>query len=147
MSLRKIATGIACLFSALLFTNCQPEDKEPPFLMGQGPGLHSATLLVNDIEEAIAYYQDTLGFNVGGAAGPGVFQGALSKSISFNDMTAFELLSVNDSLQNETPGFIKSFLESAQGVRLFTVSSSSLDSTATALTTSGYAVDSIQSIS
>lgn len=143
---RIISACMLLLSLGVLLTNCQSEKAEKPFLLGQGIGINSATLMVNDIETAIDYYKDTLGFSVRGSADKGVFEGSLSASIALGDMTAFELLAIDDSAaENTIPGFIKTFLASDQGVRLFSLSSSSADSTSLGLVSSGFQVDSIQS--
>ncbi|MEM6736218.1 MAG: c-type cytochrome [Bacteroidota bacterium] len=132
----------------LIFTwlsSCQSENNEQLFLLGSGHGINNPTLLVHDIEDAIKYYSDTLGFNVRGAAERGDFAGSLSASILFGDMTSFELLSISDSADESTiPKFIKSFLSSNEGIRLFSLSSSSLDSTSIWLASQGFQMDSIQ---
>ncbi|GAB5519379.1 MAG: hypothetical protein RhofKO_16300 [Rhodothermales bacterium] len=128
----------------MVLISCQLEEKEKPFLLGQGIGISSATLMVQDVETAIAYYRDSLGFNIRSAA-PGVFEGSVAASIGFSDMAAVELLAIDDSLQASTPEFINTFLASGEGVRLFALSSSSVDSAFMALTASGYPMDSIRS--
>jgi hypothetical protein len=103
-------------------------------------------LLINDIEAGIKFYEDSLGFNIRGKAKEGVFEGTLTASIAFGDMTSFELMSMNDTLNKSlVPGFISDYLASNEGVRLFSLSSSSVDSTYSALTSMGLQPDSIQS--
>lgn len=146
MNVNRIVS-LLCIFlvPGVLLSSCQLEETEKPFLFGQGIGITSATLMVNDIEATVEYFKDTLGFSVRRGAEPGVFDGSLTTSIAFGDMSAFELLSVDDSLQNSVPGFINTFLASGEGIRLFALSSSSVDSTFMGLTASGYQVDSVQS--
>ena len=101
--------------------------------------------MVKDIESALKYYKDSLGFNIRGGAGQGVFGGSVSASIRFGDMTSFELMSVNDTLESEAPAYLKSFLDANEGVRLFALSSSSVDSASQALSGNGFQVDSARS--
>ncbi len=146
MELNKIVSLLSILLlSGILLLGCPLEESEKPFLLGQGIGINSATLMVNDLEAARNYFSDTLGFNINRSAEPGVFEGSMTTSIAFGDMSAFELLAVDDSLKHSTPAFIRTFLASGEGVRLFALSSSSVDSTAMALTASGYQVDSVRS--
>lgn len=134
------------LLSFTLLINCESEPSEKPFLLGQGIGFNGATLMVNDIEAAIAYYKDTLGFNIPRSAEKGNFEGSLATRVGFNDMSALNIMSVSDSVEESTiPAFIRSFLASGQGVRLFSLSTSSADSALSALTAGGYQMDSIQS--
>ncbi|OEK00736.1 hypothetical protein BFP97_04075 [Roseivirga sp. 4D4] len=100
--------------------------------------------MVKDLETAMSYYRDTLGFNVRGAQA-GAFDGSLTASISIADMSSFNLLGISDSAEENTvPEFIQTFLSSDEGVRLYSLSSSSADSTFSALTTNGYAMDSVE---
>ncbi|MEO1098344.1 MAG: c-type cytochrome [Bacteroidota bacterium] len=143
---RIISVLILFLLPGVLLTNCQSEKDKQPFLLGQGVGINSATLMVNDIGMAINYYRDTLGFNIRGSAEKGVFEGSLSASIALGDMTSFELLSIDDSVaESSISPFIRTFLAASQGIRLFSLSSSSADSTSLGLISSGFEMDSIQS--
>lgn len=102
--------------------------------------------MVKDLEAATAYYKDSLGFNIRGSAEAGEFAGALSNGFGLSDMSSFELLSRNDSVEESNiPAFIKTFLAADEGVRLYSLSTSSVDSTFMALNTSGYTMDSVQS--
>jgi cbb3-type cytochrome c oxidase subunit III len=66
-------------------------------------------------------------------------------SISFADMSSFEILSLNDSLVDESkPSFLTAFLKKMEGVRLYSLSSSSVDSTSIWLNSQGFKMDSIQ---
>ncbi len=127
-----------------IFIKCQPQKDEPSFLLGQGTGIHSATLMVNDLGTAISYYEDTLGFNIRGNAERGVFEGSLAAAVSLGDMTSLELVSLDDSSRMNSTSFIQSFLSSGEGVRLFALSTSSVDSSLMALTTNGFQLDSIR---
>ncbi len=146
MSTNQLSVSILFLLSSALFCNCQSENEKKPFLLGQGTGINSATLVVDDINKVIDYYRDTLGFNIRGSAEKGVFEGFLSASIALGDMTSFDFLSIDDSVaESSIPQFIRTFLASNEGVRFFSLSSSSVDSTSLGLTSSGFQIDSIQS--
>lgn len=133
------------LLSGLIFINCQPQKVDTPFLQGQGTGIHSTTLIVQDLNATISYFEDTLGFNIRGSGEPGVFNGSLSADISFGDMTSLELISLSDSAEKSSTSFIQKFLSSHEGIRLFSISTSSADSTSAGLISNGFQVDSIQS--
>ena len=143
----KISRFISILGLCFLLIQCQTDDsKNRPFLTGHGIGINSVTLMVQDIDSVISYYKDTLGFNIRGNAKEGVFEGTLTSDMYLGDMSTFEFLSMNDSIdRNSITPFIKSFLDSDQGIRLFSISSSSLDYTSHALTTNGFQMDSVQS--
>lgn len=133
------------LFGFTFFFGCESKDKEPPFLLGQGAGISNATLMVKDLASAIEYYKDTLGFNIRGNGGPGIFDESVSVAIGLVDMTSFEIMSVSDSADKEiVPQFISSFLETNEGVRLFSLVSSSVDSAYLSLTAQGFQMDSVQ---
>ncbi|MDW3192934.1 MAG: c-type cytochrome [Cytophagales bacterium] len=132
--------------SGLIFINCQPKQVKSPFLTGRGTGIDGATLMVNDLEAAITYFEDTLGFNIRGSGDEGPFAGSITASINLGDMTTFELMSMADSLEeNKKSEFMQSFLDSNEGVRLYSLSTSSTDSTLLGLTSIGHQLDSIQS--
>lgn len=125
--------------------NCDPGIKEQPFLLGQGYGINSPSLFVNDIDEAVSHYKDNLGFSVRGNPSNGAFEGSVSSSISFGDMTVFEILSVSDTVeQSSIPSFINNYLASNEGIRLFSLASSSADSTSEWLSSKGFEMDSIK---
>lgn len=133
-----------CLLS-IFAISCNTE-KEQPYLMGHGFGINSATLLVKDLEAAKAYYKDTLGFDVSENAQKSAFGGSGAYAISLPDMSVLELLSPIDSLpDDEKPNFITSYLQNNEGVRTYSLSSSSADSTASWLTSQGFQMDSVKS--
>ncbi len=132
------------ILSVGFVSSCQNENAEKPFLLGKGYGINSATLLVDDLDSAKSYFSTTLGFNVDDAE-KGEFMGTIVASAGLADMSFIELLSVNDSVDDPKPSFITSFLKSNTGVRMFSLSSSSTDSTSLWLTSKGFELDSIQS--
>lgn len=135
------------LFIVLLvaISSCISE-KEKPYLMGDGYGINNATLLVNDLESARAYYKDTLGFDVPDDNQISPFEGTKGLSIYFPDMSSLEILSLDDSVSDDQkPAFITSFLQRHEGVRAYSLSSSSTDSTVLWLTSQGFQMDSVKS--
>lgn len=146
----KISRTITSLFIAILsgiaIISCQPQETEKPFLLGQGSGIGGITLMVNDLEAATTYFKDSLGFNIRGTAEAGEFEGSLVNAFGLSDMSGIELLSLNDSVEESAiPAFIKTFLGAGEGARLYSLTTSSADSTFMALKTSGYSMDSVQS--
>lgn len=121
-------TLLLAFISASILTSCTAPKKDH-FLLGSGIGINNPSLLVHDMDEAIGYYKDTLGFSIRGSAAKGAYNGTLSKSILFGDMTGFELLSVNDTSDLAAPAFITNYLAQFEGVRSFALSTSSVDST------------------
>lgn len=141
---RKNLSSLLVLSLSILLFTCELNTKEEPFLLGQGYGINNPSLFVNDIETTISHYKNTLGFNVRGNPSKGSFEGSLSSSISFGDMTNFEFVSVNDTVeQSSVPSFINNYLASNEGIRLFSLSSSSAESTSEWLSSKGFDMDSI----
>ena len=145
MNTRRKTLGSFLILSLFTLTiTCQSIQSEQPYLLGDGYGINNPSLFVNDIEKAVDYYKDTLGFTIRRAPSEGAFDGSLTTSISLGDMTNFELLSVNDTVdQSSVPSFIRTYLASNEGVRLFSLSSSSADSTSQWLNSKGFDMDSI----
>lgn len=142
---RKIFHSFIIFSLSVLLITCVSNDEEQPFLLGMGYGINNPSLFVNDMEAASNYYKDTLGFNIRGGVSKGSFEGSVSSSISFGDMTNFELVSVNDTVeQSMVSSFINTYLASNEGVRLFSLSSSSADSTSKWLSSKGFDMDSIK---
>jgi mono/diheme cytochrome c family protein/rhodanese-related sulfurtransferase/catechol 2,3-dioxygenase-like lactoylglutathione lyase family enzyme len=138
--------------TALLFTICglffQCQKKEagsPPFVTGKGTGINSVTLMVKNIDSAINYYRDTLGFNIMSTPKAGVFPGTKTAAMYLGDLSAFEFLSTDSVVsQDSVTPFIKSFLDSRQGMRFLSVHTSNIDSTHKSLSRIGFQLDSIQ---
>ncbi len=105
-------------------------------------GIETTTLQVDNINEAITFYRDTLGFTIRGDAAAGSLAGSLSKDIGLGDMSAFTLLSKNDTLVNDS---IAPILRkpTPNGIRFFELSSSNVDSTFAGLTAVNMQMDSI----
>jgi mono/diheme cytochrome c family protein/rhodanese-related sulfurtransferase/4-hydroxyphenylpyruvate dioxygenase-like putative hemolysin len=143
---RTISAFFITLFSGIVLISCQQHESKKPYLLGQGTGIGGVTLMVNDIEAATTYFKDSLGFNIRGKAEAGEFEGSLVNAFGLSDMSGIKLLSLNDSVEENTiPAFIKTFLAADEGVRLYALSTSSADSAFMALNASGYAMDSVQS--
>ncbi|MEJ2005337.1 MAG: c-type cytochrome, partial [Cyclobacteriaceae bacterium] len=146
LKLKQYLIGISVFLVFILQPGCQSEDEEPPFLFGKGTGIGNVTLMVNDLPAVIKYYRDTLGFNIRGDGEAGIFEESVSNGISFGDMTYFEILSLSDSAdQNAVPAFITEFLSQKEGIRLFSINTSSVDSTYLSLTSRGIRLDSARS--
>lgn len=144
--LRTIAI-LAILVSVSCATNETEAIKKNYSLMGLGHGLHSATLMVNDLNRTRDFYADTLGFKMAETDKfkKGFFDGTLVTSINFPDASKLDFLSVEDSLITDAPPtFITSFLSNHEGIPRYYLSSSSVDTTALWLNEKGFKMDSIQ---
>lgn len=131
--------------SLFLLTNCQ-QNENKGFVLGSGIGVNNLTLMVNDLDTTSKYYNETLGFRVGGIGANGEYEGILSASINFSDMTSFEIHSISDSAyQKDIPTFISNYLAEHEGMRLYTLSTSSIDSTSSWLVGQGFQMDSVKS--
>jgi len=141
-SLSRNSLLIFCLI--LLFSSCNKE-KQKPFLMGNGFGLHSYTMLVEDLEAVAGYYRDTLGFDVPEDYEKSAYTGSHLAFISFPDWSALEIMAPIDTLQDRQPDFIDRFIKNQKGIAMYALSSSSVDSTNLWLKTNGFKMDSIKS--
>lgn len=129
----------------MFFSSCNNDEAKEPYILGEGYGINSTSLFVNDLEATRTYYKDTLGFNVSEKVNKGLSEGSLSSVISFADMSRFELLSLNDSLKGKIePSLLTSFLARYEGIGLYALTSSSADSTSNWLTSQGFKMDSIK---
>jgi mono/diheme cytochrome c family protein/rhodanese-related sulfurtransferase len=150
LSSKKTPGKFLFLFTLILFTttlyDCSNIEEKETFLLGQGTGINSATMMVQEMDSAIHYFEDTLGFNIRWGAQSGVFNGTVGTSISFGDMTTLELLSTNDTLPEENAiGFVAEYLDQHSGMRLFSLSTSDIDSTRMNLVSAGFSMDSVRS--
>ncbi len=140
-----ILKSILFISSLFLLANCQNKDNQV-FLLGSGIGINNPALAVNDIDAAVKYYSDTLGFRTGRVKPNGEYKGILSSSINFSDAASFEIISISDSAdQNDIPDFISNFLAEHEGIHHYALSSSSADSTFMWLSSQGFEMDSVKS--
>lgn len=118
-------------------------------LMGNGYGIVSSTLVVEDLQSTRDYFSEVLGF---GKPKPdesdqGIFEGTTKASIKFADNSGLDLLSLDDSLQlSRKDSFLAHFLQQQEGVRMYTLSSSSVESTQAWLSSKGFEVDSVRGL-
>lgn len=142
------ALSILLLFFLVFLSSCSPDNQDgSKKLLGSGYGISTATLLVHDLKKARDYYADTLGFAMPtpDKFDDDLFSGAETTAIDFADYSSLEFLSVADTAVVESKyEFIKSFLEQHEGVRTYSISSSSADTTNTWLTSQGFKTDSVR---
>ena len=116
--------------------------------MGSGYGINNLTLFVHDLERARNYFTDSLGFSIRNknAFGEGAFEGTIGLPIGLPDMSSIDLVSLNDtvSVTGNDAEFLD-FLGMNEGVRMYSLSSSSVDSTHLWLSSQGFAMDSVRS--
>ncbi|MDC7998310.1 c-type cytochrome [Gilvibacter sediminis] len=112
-------------------------------MIGLGTGIDKTTLMVDDIDEAIAIFRDTLGFSIRGEASPGSFPGAIQKGISLGDLSSFQLLSKKDSVVlDSTIPFLRK--QELNGSGFFALSSSAVDSVYRDLSVLGMKLDTVK---
>ncbi len=143
---QKASKSATCLIISFLLIgiSCKKSNEQEPFLLGIGYGIHNVALLVKDLEATRNFYRDTLGFNLRGSFDEGLIDGSVTISTMFPDMSNLEILSLNDSLIDPADNsFLSSFLENNEGIRFYTLSSSSADSTSMWLTSQGFKMDPI----
>ncbi|MBX2875193.1 MAG: c-type cytochrome [Saprospiraceae bacterium] len=151
-SRKGLLSSYLMLFICLLFlTACLSDSagtaEGEPTLMGTGYGIASSTLVVQNVSDARAYFSEVLGFSKPkpDESGKGLMAGTTGSSIPLADNSRINLLSLNDSLQlDRKDSFIVDFLEQHEGVRMYSLSSSSVDATQTWLSSQGFEVDSIR---
>jgi cbb3-type cytochrome c oxidase subunit III len=112
-------------------------------LLIDGFGLQSATILVKNLAQARNYFTDTLGFNFPPTDRyeKGLFDSTEMASYYFPDFTSFDLLSTSDSISKI--GKQASFLKQHKNVGIYTLSTSSVDSTSKWLHLQGFKTDSV----
>jgi cbb3-type cytochrome c oxidase subunit III len=117
-------------------------------LLGDGFGIATATILVQNLDSARNYYTNSLGFNMPARKKfkKGSYEGTLSAFLEFADFSAIELLSINDTaVASVRPSFIPDYLKHHEGARLYSLFTSSIDSTYNWLKSQGLKPDSPQS--
>lgn len=143
---------VALIFlTAISGVSCQTEPTDDPegsqVLMGRGYGISSLTLFVSDLDSAQIHFTEVLGFS---APGPemteaGLIEGTVMTTFQFPDMSSIELLSLGDSvIVGGKDSVVIDYLDQFEGIGMYSLSSSSVDSTYSWLTTSGFAMDSVR---
>ncbi|MCH6235727.1 c-type cytochrome [Cognataquiflexum rubidum] len=139
---------VTLLFLIISVISCQSEQTEGSnALMGRGYGISNTTLIVEDLDSARKYFTEILGFNIPDSEqiNKGIFEGTVTNSIPFPDMSALVLLSLEDSaLVSGKDSVVLDFLDRYKGVGMYSLSSSSVDSTYSLLTSRGFTMDSIR---
>ncbi|GAB5554653.1 MAG: hypothetical protein Sapg2KO_42440 [Saprospiraceae bacterium] len=134
----------------LVTFSCKQEPVEQePFLQGRGYGFNSAVISVQNIDSTKKYFSEKLGFSFQNPDGfeKGLFEGTLSSTISFPNMSSIELLAVQDTIVPSRDSLMREFLKQKEGAKLYSISSSSIDSTNAWLTSQGFTMDSIRTYS
>jgi cbb3-type cytochrome c oxidase subunit III len=135
----------ALFFLFAIISSCsskQDEELKDSPLLGEGFGISSATIFVNDLDSTRNYFTKVLGFKMPEKFQKGIYDGTLSAAVNFADFSAIELLSTNDTGKVvPKDSFITSFLKQDEGVRLYSFFTSSVDTTRNWLTTQGFKID------
>ncbi len=119
-------------------------------LMGSGYGISSTTLLVQDLDSTQRYFTEVLGFSIRETKEfqAGDFEGSIVSTITFPNMSSIQLLSVEDSIVVTGKGsLIRNFLDQYEGIGMYSLSTSSADSTHGWLSAQGFEMDSVSSYS
>src|SRR5690348_6461579 len=135
--------------SCTLKPDKKAEEKEPDssLLLGAGFGITNATLIVQNLDSARSYYTKVLGFHMSkpDTSQKEIYDGTRSASVNFPDWSSIVLLSVKDTGQAAAKHpFITSFWQHNEGVRLYSLSTSSADTTLSWLHSQKFKTDSIQ---
>ena len=133
----------------VFIVSCKPgKDKElnnRP-LLGAGLGIAGATIIVKDLDSTRNYYTKVLGFKMPEKLEKGIYNGTRSAGVNFADMSSIELLSVNDTGKvAPTDSFITALPKHYEGVRLYSLHTSSADTTLKWLNAQGFKIDSPRS--
>ena len=142
----------SALFALLIFiSSCATKEKEKSGdsrLLGAGFGIASTTIIVKNLDSARNYYFNSLGFNMPPRKRfkKVIYEGTLSASLEFADWSVLELLSVKDTatVAAKHP-FILSFLKQHEGARMYSMLTSSVDTTLRWLKSQGFKPDSPRS--
>ncbi len=129
-------------------TSKQDKEQNDSQLLGAGFGITSATLIVKNLDSTRKYYAEVLGFDMPlpEKFEEGIYKGTLSASVYFPDFSSLELLSVKDTvLVAAKHSIITDFWQLQEGVRMYSLSTSSADTTHKWLNAQGFKADSIQS--
>ena len=129
-----------------LLPACQNQKSNHDSLLGLGLGISDATVVVSNLDSARQHYAEDLGFDIPKPEkyDPGIYSGSIGIAAFFPDMSALELITLKDSIPKPKRSFIRSFLKKHEGVRLYSLSTSSAKATFDWLNTRGFAIDSVQ---
>lgn len=138
---------------SVLLTSCLSDPNENiegvhP-LMGNGYGIASSTLVVKDLQSTRDYFSETLGFAKPkpDETNEGLFEGTTNSSIAFADNSKLNLLSLHDSLAlNKKDSFLAHYLQGHEGMRMYALSSSSVEGTQKWLSLQGFELDSVRGL-
>ena len=123
----------ALLILSVTICSCTSKQEVKPEngrLLGAGFGIGGATLIVKDLDSTRNYFTKVLGFKMPEKFQKGSYDGTISASVSFAEGSSMELLSLKDTgLVAIKHSFITSLLKRYNGVRVYSVYTSSADTT------------------
>ena len=131
------------LFSLVVLILSCSKEQEPidraKALLNRGYGINNTTLVVENLDSAQAYFSSKLGFQLGygGVPKSNRYAGSVGLPISFADMSVLTLLHYPDSIKEGSP-------RHANGQFLYSLSTSSADSTFAWLSQEGFEADSVE---
>ena len=143
-----------CLLLMIAGTSCQQEQPQDPeaaeHLFGIGAGIQNIEVAVEDLDSALVYYKEVLGFYFRQSSDnyeEGIYDGSITASTSFPDLSSLTLVSLVDSVKAlDEASSLANFIKTQQGGYSYELSTSSVDSTRKWLKSQGFPLDSIRSI-
>lgn len=143
--------SVACLFLLTYFSSCTPdksiENRAVYQLQGDGYGLTSTIFFVQDIDSTRKYFSEVLGFGVSPEPKKGNWPGTEVVQARFSDYSLMKFIAINDSTsRSDIPAFITSYLDKKEGLGLYSIASSSVDTTLEWLHSQGFEMDSIKAL-
>ncbi|MEJ7646100.1 MAG: c-type cytochrome [Chryseolinea sp.] len=144
-----ITSRIALHIIFVLITSCTFEQEKQPTdnaLLGLGFGIGNAAIFVQDLDSSRNYYADVLGFEMPppNKFQKGMYDSTRSALVYFPDMSSFDLVALKDTTAVLKHSFIKYFLQHHEGVRVYSLSTSSAGKTRDWLSAKEFKMDSIQ---
>ena len=121
-------------------------EEKSNLLQGNGYGINSAIFSVTDIDSTNKYLSEKLGFSF---LNPkpiekGMIEGTLSSTIDFPDMSSLQLFTVSDTIPvTSKDSIMRDYLNQKEGLRMYSISSSSAESTNNWLVSQGFVMDSV----
>lgn len=146
-----ISVFAVLLFMVSVIHSCQPKrdhQNSSAALLGAGFGIEHTSFLVRDLEKTRTYFADTLGFNIAlrDSTEKAAFDGTTSASVYLPDGSRLEFIAVSDTgLVSSKYPFISRFLKHQEGVRFYSLSTSSANGSLNWLASQGLKIDSLRS--
>ncbi len=126
---------------AVCIISCSTEKKpetDNSALLGAGAGFANTVIVVKNLDSSSSYFAKVLGFTMPEKFEQGMYEGTLSSYVGLPDWSSIELLSVKDTgLVAKQHAYINQYSKLHEGVRMYSLFTSSVDTTRTWLSTRG----------